>query len=157
MNGLFIMKKLPYWSDLPAIELYLDQVLIYVNDTTNLLFNTSGQKPLTASMVNNYVKHSYVKKPIKKKYGKTQLAQLIAISLLKEVFNIQVLTETMMTLAEQHDKENLFDAFTSCLNAENLENIDIPEVVERACATLKLYYSTLDLLVPQEDTTHEHD
>lgn len=56
----------PLWEELPEIELYLDQVLLYVNQVTQSTLGPND-KGLTASMVNNYVKHGHVAKPIKKK------------------------------------------------------------------------------------------
>lgn len=60
-----IFPSLPYWQDLPDLDLYLDQVLLYVNQCTDFSV-ASDNKSLTASMINNYVKHGYVAKPIKK-------------------------------------------------------------------------------------------
>ncbi len=151
------MTKFPVWTDLPTIDLYLDQVLLYINDLTSQ-FNPRYQKPLTASMVNNYVKHGYVRKPMKKKYGKTQLAQLTVISLLKDVFSIQELTQAMMALSETYEKEDLFNALSSCLNQKKFDpESEIPKVIQLACETLHHYHATLDLLQSMEDTTYEHD
>ncbi|WP_019792032.1 DUF1836 domain-containing protein, partial [Streptococcus sobrinus] len=57
----------PKWADLPELDLYLDQVLLYVNQVSKLS-TTTTDKGLTASMINNYVKHGLVEKPVKKKY-----------------------------------------------------------------------------------------
>ncbi len=69
----------------PNIDLYLDQVLEYVNklDSSVMLDNDKG---LTSAMINNYVKNHHVDKPIKKKYSRRQLARLIVITYLKNVF-----------------------------------------------------------------------
>ncbi|MGT2666077.1 DUF1836 domain-containing protein [Streptococcus rifensis] len=151
------MTNFPVWTDLPTIDLYLDQVLLYINDLTSQ-FNPRYQKPLTAAMVNNYVKHGYVRKPIKKKYGKTQLAQLTVISLLKDVFSIQELTQAMMTLSQTYEKEDLFDALSACLNQRNFDpESEIPKVIQLACKTLHHYHATLDILQSMEDTNYEHD
>ncbi|HEK9660813.1 TPA: DUF1836 domain-containing protein, partial [Streptococcus equi subsp. equi] len=40
--------KLPSWKDLPDLELYLDQVLLYVNQVTQLS-QATDHKLLTAS------------------------------------------------------------------------------------------------------------
>ena len=53
------------------------------------------EKGLTASMVNNYVKHGYLPKPDKKKYQRKQIARLIAITTLKSVFSIQEIAQTL--------------------------------------------------------------
>ena len=45
-------------------------------------------------MVNNYVKHGHVAKPIKKKYNAAQVARLIVITSLKTVFEISEIAKT---------------------------------------------------------------
>ncbi|MFQ6786519.1 MAG: DUF1836 domain-containing protein, partial [Streptococcus salivarius] len=55
----------PKWEEIPDIDLYLDQVLLYVNKVC-APFISKTDKGLTASMVNNYVKHGYLPKPDKK-------------------------------------------------------------------------------------------
>ena len=40
--------------------------------------NFDFRRVLTAAMINNYVKHKHIEKPIKKKYQKHQVARLIA-------------------------------------------------------------------------------
>ena len=67
-------QQYPLWEELPEIELYLDQVLLYVNQVTQSTLGPND-KGLTASMVNNYVKHGHVAKPIKKKYNAAQVPQ----------------------------------------------------------------------------------
>ena len=56
----------PKWAEIPNIDLYLDQVLLYVNQVCAPI-SPDKDKGLTASMVNNYVKHGYLTKPDKKK------------------------------------------------------------------------------------------
>ena len=87
----------PKWEELPNIDLYLDQVLLYVNQVCAPSFSQK-EKGLTASMVNNYVKHGYLTKPEKKKYQRHQIARLIAITTLKSVFSIQEIAQTLNTM-----------------------------------------------------------
>ena len=94
MNTCF---SYPKWEEIPSIDLYLDQVLLYVNQVCTPVF-TEKEKGLTASMVNNYVKHGYLTKPDKKKYQRQQIARLIAITTLKSVFSIQEIAQTLNTL-----------------------------------------------------------
>ena len=79
------MREYPKWSELPEIDLYLDQVLEYVNKLHSPVM-LKNDKGLTSAMINNYVKNHYVDKPIKKKYSRRQLARLIVITYLKNVF-----------------------------------------------------------------------
>ncbi|MGT2932709.1 DUF1836 domain-containing protein [Streptococcus catagoni] len=139
------MQKLPYWQDLPDLELYLDQVLLYVNQTTSKSQTDNSSKNLTASMINNYVKHSYLSKPVKKKYRKEQVARLIAITILKNTFPIQTISAELEKLKMSLSSEELYDAFVSYWNKADSKD-HIPEVIRAACQTVKSYYKTLKLV-----------
>ena len=137
----------PKWKEIPNIDLYLDQVLLYVNQVCEPMSSESN-KGLTASMVNNYVKHGYLTKPEKKKYQRQQIARLIAITTLKSVFSIQEIAQTLNTLQTETNSEQLYNAFVDYMN----EGID-PEnpIIQTSCQTVKLYYQTLDLILTKEE------
>ncbi|MGT2887324.1 DUF1836 domain-containing protein [Streptococcus didelphis] len=138
-----INNQLPRWEQLPDIDLYLDQVLLYVNQNTLLTENTD-QKNLTASMVNNYVKHAYMEKPIKKRYSKHQIARLIAIAVLKNTFPIQEISKVLNNLQKQLSSETLYNIFVSYWN--DGQKADTPEIIINACKTVKYYQKTFDLI-----------
>jgi len=144
MNSIF---SYPKWEDIPNIDLYLDQVLLYVNQVCAPI-SPDIEKGLTASMVNNYVKHGYLTKPDKKKYQRKQIARLIAITTLKSVFSIQEIAQTLNTLQTQASSDQLYDAFVDYMN----QGID-PEnpIIQTSCQTVKLYHQTLDLILNKEE------
>jgi len=144
MNSIF---SYPKWEDIPNIDLYLDQVLLYVNQVCAPI-SPDKEKGLTASMVNNYVKHGYLTKPDKKKYQRRQIARLIAITTLKSVFSIQEIAQTLNTLQTQASSDQLYDAFVDYMN----HGID-PEnpIIQTSCQTVKLYHQTLDLILIKEE------
>jgi len=144
MNSNF---SYPKWEDIPNIDLYLDQVLLYVNQVCAPI-SPDKDKGLTASMVNNYVKHGYLTKPDKKKYQRRQIARLIAITTLKSVFSIQEIAQTLNTLQTQASSDQLYDAFVDYMN----HGID-PEnpIIQTSCQTVKLYHQTLDLILNKEE------
>ena len=144
MNSNF---SYPKWEDIPNIDLYLDQVLLYVNQVCAPI-SPDKDKGLTASMVNNYVKHGYLTKPDKKKYQRKQIARLIAITTLKSVFSIQEIAQTLNTLQTQASSDQLYDAFVNYMNY----GID-PEnpIIQTSCQTVKLYHQTLDLILIKEE------
>ena len=138
------MKKVyPKWSELPTIDLYLDQVLLYVNqlDSSSIVDDDKG---LTAAMINNYVKNGHLDKPIKKKYSRRQLARLIVITCLKNVFAIQEISKTISNWTKDGDAEAMYDNFVMCMNEEKREGL--PEVIVSACDTVRLYKKTHDLV-----------
>ena len=144
MNSIF---SYPKWEEIPNIDLYLDQVLLYVNQVCAPI-SPDKEKGLTASMVNNYVKHGYLTKPDKKKYQRKQIARLIAITTLKSVFSIQEIAQTLNTLQTQASSDQLYDAFVDYMN----QGID-PEnpIIQTGCQTVKLYHQTLDLILSKEE------
>ena len=138
----------PKWDEIPELDLYLDQVLLYVNNVCGSSFSTAD-KGLTASMINNYVKHGYIAKPVKKKYQRRQLARLIAITTLKTVFSIQEISATLNMLHKEADSRELYDDFVDYMNGNKLEVVPI---ISTACQTVKLYQKTLSLIqVPNEE------
>ena len=151
MNSIF---SYPKWEDIPNIDLYLDQVLLYVNQVCAPI-SPDKEKGLTASMVNNYVKHGYLTKPDKKKYQRKQIARLIAITTLKSVFSIQEIAQTLNTLQTQASSDQLYDAFVDYMN----EDIDPANpIIQASCQTVKLYHQTLALVYTEneEEETNEY-
>ncbi len=78
--------KLPRYEELPAIGLYKDQVLELINGYVGPFY--MAEKPVTDTMVNNYVKLKVIAPPVKKRYNRCQLAQLVMTCLLKKVLSI---------------------------------------------------------------------
>ena len=142
-NNLF-----PRWDELPVLDLYLDQVLLYVNKVCMPAF-TASDKGLTASMINNYVKHGYLEKPSKKKYNRQQVARLIAITSLKTVFSIQDIAATLDMLNAETQSEELYNDFVDYMNGQKLE---VTPIIASACQTLKLYQQTLAFIqIPEKE------
>lgn len=138
----------PKWDELPELDLYLDQVLLYVNNVCGSSIS-AADKGLTASMINNYVKHGYIAKPVKKKYKRRQVARLIAITTLKTVFSIQEISATLNMLHKSADSRELYDDFVDYMNGSKLE---VAPIISTACQTVKLYQKTLSLIqVPNEE------
>ncbi|HFU4216774.1 TPA: DUF1836 domain-containing protein [Streptococcus suis] len=175
--------SLPYWHELPDLDLYLDQVLLYVNQVVNsqesleqncLYYSSLGneaddrtgvhqgkltaenddfRRVLTAAMINNYVKHKQLEKPVKKKYQKQQVARLIALTILKNVFSIQEISHTLQLLLQTNSSEILYNHFVDCMRNE--ENEETPEIIRYACQSVKLYYKTRQLTMELERSHHE--
>ena len=76
---------LPRYRDLPAVGLYLDQTVQYVNSC----FRTFCGVELTPSMVSNYVKKGILSHPVKKKYTRDQIASLLYIVVSKTVLSME--------------------------------------------------------------------
>lgn len=84
---------LPRWEELPQLSLYMDQVLLYTNNALSFLDvtqskNKKDERLLTPAMINNYVKHHLVPKPVKKRYDRAHLACILSYVLLKPVLQL---------------------------------------------------------------------
>ena len=106
---------LPKYSELPSIELYLDQVLRVVNDAVRPYIFSEKDAPLTGTMVNNYVKHGVLPAPQKKLYQKEHLAKLIVITIMKSVYSIPEITR-FFEISAQADLAKLYDLFCNEVN-----------------------------------------
>ena len=137
----------PKWAEIPNIDLYLDQVLLYVNQVCAPI-SLDKDKGLTASMVNNYVKHAHIPKPIKKKYNRVQIARLIVLTTLKPVFPIPDIIKTIQLLVDEKDSATLYNEFVNCMQEEKADTV--APAIEAACQTVKLFHQTKKLALALE-------
>lgn len=98
------------WEELPDLELYMDQVLIFTEKQL-APFNVTSEKMLTAAMVNNYVKAGLLPKPIKKKYSKVHLAYILAITILKQVVPIIQVRDGIDFTAKAYGAKGAYNLF----------------------------------------------
>lgn len=98
------------WEELPDIDLYMDQVLIFTEKQL-AAFQVPSENLLTASMINNYVKAGMIPKPIKKKYTKVHLAYILAITVLKQVVPIVQVRDGIDYTAEAHSAKGAYNMF----------------------------------------------
>ena len=105
---------LPKYRELPTVELYMEQVLKYINGLLSPVAR-EGEKQLTSFMVNNYVKAKMIDEPVKKKYSQEQIGYLIAICMMKPTVSMTDLALLLeLTQGISSDKKRLF-AFWSTM------------------------------------------
>lgn len=128
--------KAPRWSDFPQVDLYMDQVIPLLTRYLAPLYFDSDKPCLTPSMINNYVKTSIVKPPVKKRYKPYHLAYLYVVMVLKQCFTlseISVLIGIYSSIENQKDTERHFNSF--CRIFESL----LHEVMETGQTTQSFY------------------
>ena len=103
----FKKTEIPLWDGLPAIELYMDQVIILLNQYLGMIQDENGDsEAITKNMINNYVKMKAVPAPVKKKYSRSHIAYLILVCLMKQVFSIAMI-KNILPLPDVQDEEIL--------------------------------------------------
>ena len=87
-------------DDIPGIDLYMDQVIKFMDDHFASLKRYEGDKMLTKTMINNYTKNKLLPSPEKKKYGKDHMLLLIFIYYFKNVLSIKDINSILTPLTE---------------------------------------------------------
>lgn len=89
-------------NELPQIELYMDQVLTILEQQLKSYKIEPDEKIMTKTMVNNYVKSNLMEKPIKKKYSREHMMQLVMIYYLKSILTFTELDMFFKTAIHQY-------------------------------------------------------
>ena len=110
----FAAYRCPRWNELPDLGLYMDQVLMVVENALRPIF-PHDPAVLTSTMVNNYVKQQVLTASEKKKYGREHLATLITITILKRVLSVVEIRFVLDRLSECGTAESGYDMFCTQL------------------------------------------
>lgn len=90
-------------EELPALELYIDQVITLIEQNTKKNARMPDEKPLTKMMINNYSKAGLIK-PIKgKKYSQEHIVQMLIIYALKGTLSISEIKGVIDGLYSDND------------------------------------------------------
>lgn len=109
--------SLPCYNQLPAIGLYIDQVVQIIETMLKPLCSSEDQSWITTSMINNYTKQGLIKRPEKKRYDREQIAYLIYICLTKSVMQIANIKQLINIQKSTYDIETAYNYF--CTEFEN--------------------------------------
>ena len=112
-----IMKiHIPRWNELPEIDLYLDQVVNYLEKYLSQYSTNKEDKIITKTMINNYVKQGIMPAPEKKKYGKSHITYLMVICVLKQVYSINDIGKLISLTIQYFEISKAYNRF--CANLE---------------------------------------
>ena len=75
-------------SEIPNIDLYMDQVLTFMNSHLEDAKRYEDDKIMTKTMINNYAKNRLIPAPDKKKYSKEHIMVLMFIYYFKNILSI---------------------------------------------------------------------
>lgn len=92
-------------SDIPSIDLYMDQVTTFMDKGLAQYKRNEQDKILTKTMINNYTKAKIFPAPVKKKYSRTHLMLLIMIYHLKSILSIKDIGILFHSALSESDKD----------------------------------------------------
>lgn len=103
--------RLPRYHEIPNVGLYLEQTARYIAECFAPLLDGV----ITTSMISNYVKRGLVSNPVKKQYGREQIACLIYITAVKTVLSMEDIRLTLRIQKELFDTQAAYDYFCAAL------------------------------------------
>lgn len=125
------------WNELPDIALYMDQVISYL-PRQSIAFHE--RESMTSAMVNNYIKDGLLPRADGKRYSRTHLAYLTAISDLKQVLSVKEMAALIQNGETGGEVERLYQVFQQELDdalKDTAERID-PDTEKEHLARLAL-------------------
>ena len=88
-------------DELPAMELYMDQVTTFMDrKLSGLVRKPSRDKVLTKTMINNYAKNHLIHPPLKKKYSREHMLELLFIFYFKSFLSISDIQTLLSPLSD---------------------------------------------------------
>jgi Domain of unknown function (DUF1836). len=87
INELRHFRDIEY-SDIPDMEMYMDQMLSFLNHRLEPYKHDLNEKIFTKPMINNYTKAQLLLPPKNKKYNKEHIILLALIFQLKNIFSV---------------------------------------------------------------------
>mgnify|MGYP005777608667 CR=1 FL=1 len=113
---------MPRWNELPDIDLYLDQVVNYLERYLANYSVNKEDKIITKTMINNYVKQGIMPAPEKKKYNRSHIAYLLVICILKQVYSINDIGKLISLTIMSFELSKVYNRF--CANLEiSIKNV----------------------------------
>ena len=126
-----------YPEDIPAIELYMDQITTFMDKQLTGNKRRPEDKILTKTMINNYSKNNLLPPSDKKKYSKDHIILLIYIYYLKNFLSISDIQSLLapMTDAYFHAQSDttMSDIYQDLFNLEQQYGIKIRGNIDEVC------------------------
>ena len=105
--------QLPTWESLPNFGLYMDQVVVLLQQYLDFIPTPTEGKDsfVTAAAINNYVRLKLMPPPVKKKYGRIHVAYLIMILTLKLSLSISEIRQLLPAGLAEEEARALYGDF----------------------------------------------
>lgn len=110
--------KLPRIDEIPDLELYMDQVIIYAKKYFSVFPYSDQDNFITPSMINNYVKSGIIPAPHGKKYTRRHIAYILTLFFLKQILSLEEAKVLSALEIKASDEKTAYEAFCSCIETE---------------------------------------
>ena len=122
-------------EDIPNIDLYMDQVLTFLDQELGTVREATEDKAMTKTMINNYTKNQILPSPEKKKYSRDHMLNLIFIYYLKNFLSMKEIKSILDPINERYfgSEEGLefFDIYSAMVGYESKVAKDVTKDIIR--------------------------
>lgn len=134
LNDIISKLNLIDETDIPTIDLYMDQVTTFMDTHLKSNKRFDDDKILTKTMINNYAKNDLLPPPVKKRYSKQHVILLIFIYYFKNILSINDIKTILAPISENYfdvsSEISLEDIYSSVKNLENRLSDDIKNDIQ---------------------------
>ena len=97
---------LPDWDAIPDLGLYMDQVIVLLEQYLTFIPAPTGSKErfVTSSTINNYVRLKIMPAPVKRKYHRVHIAYLVMILTMKQSLSISDVQKVIPPMDSSEDE-----------------------------------------------------
>lgn len=136
-------------SDIPSLDLYMDQVITLFENKLNHLKRNEEDKILTKTMINNYTKAKILMPPNKKKYTREHIILLILIYYLKQNLSINdigyLLKPVIKSLEDDYiDRLEIDKIYDSFLKIKKVEVDNLDKDLQKKTSLIREHTQNLD-------------
>lgn len=125
-------------KDIPAIDLYMDQLITLFEGKLQHTKRYAEDKLLTKTMINNYTKDKLLMPAVKKKYTKHHIILMLLIYDMKQILSINDIKQLLSSIsAEQLEEEKLEKIYLSYLECKKIEKQYFDIGLEKRLETIK--------------------
>lgn len=141
-------------SDIPEIDLYIDQVTEFIEQKLSLQKRHRKDKLLTKTMINNYAKAGILMSPRRKRYSRQHIALLLLLYNSKQILSINdisLLFNIFPKPVDKHDEaeqpgSNLIDLIYELVQEINSAHADrLKEICEEKMKLIQGKTADLDV------------
>ena len=97
---------LPEWNSIPDFGLYMDQVIVLLEQYLSFFPTPAGAKEhiVTSATINNYVRLKSMPAPVKRKYHRVHIAYLVMILTMKQSLSISDVQKVIPPMDSSEDE-----------------------------------------------------
>ncbi len=105
---------LPEWNAIPDLGLYMDQVIVLLEQYLSFIPAPAGTKEhfVTSSTINNYVRLKIMPAPVKRKYHRVHIAYLIMILTMKQSLSISDVQKVIPPDSSEEEVRAVYDDYS---------------------------------------------